>query len=79
MKIKEFQSSRNSETLAKVTDSIIEMIKEYDKNLLHIRPVLAEIIMRSSGEDYDIKDYVADIIQFLSCKEVVNYLITCDF
>lgn len=50
------------------------MIKQYDKNLLDIRPTLAETIIKSSEEDYNIRDYVADIIQFLSCKEVVNIL-----
>jgi hypothetical protein len=41
---------------------------------LNIRPTPAEIIIKSYGEDYNIKDYVADIIQFLSCKEVINIL-----
>lgn len=72
--VKKFQSNRNNKTLEEVTDRIIEMIKKYDKNLLDIRPTPAEIIIKSSGEDYNIRDYVADIIQFLSCKEVVNIL-----
>jgi hypothetical protein len=50
------------------------MIKNYDKDLLEIKPIPAEIIIKSSGEDYDIKDYIADIIQFLSCKEVMEVL-----
>lgn len=50
------------------------MIKDYDKNLLEIRPTPAEIIIKSSEEGYDIKDYVADIVQFLSCKDVINIL-----
>ena len=72
--IKKFQLSRNNKTLEEVTDKIIEMIKDYDKNLLEIRPTPAEIIIQSTREDYNIKDYVADIIQFLSCEEVVNIL-----
>ncbi|MEO0270007.1 MAG: hypothetical protein ABIN73_09745 [candidate division WOR-3 bacterium] len=72
--VKKFQSNRNNKTLEEVTERIIEKIKQYDKNLLDIRPTLAEIIIKSSGEDYNIRDYVADIIQFLSCKEVVNIL-----
>ncbi len=73
--VKKFQLSRNNKTLEEIIDRIIEMIKKYDKNLLNISPTLAEIIIKSSGEDYyNIRDYVADIVQFLSCKEVVNIL-----
>ncbi len=72
--VKKFQLSRNNKTLEEVTNRIIERIKDYDRNLLEIKPTLAEIIIKSSGEDYNIRDYVADIIQFLSCNEVVNNL-----
>jgi len=72
--VKKFRANRNSKILENVTLKIIEMVKDYDKNLLEIRPTLAEIIIKSSGEDYDIRDYVADIIQYLSCKDVVNIL-----
>mgnify|MGYP007051591801 CR=1 FL=1 len=72
--VKKFQLSRNNRTLEEVTDRVIEMIKQYDKNLLDISPTPAEIIIKSSGEDYNIRDYVADIIQFLSCNEVVKVL-----
>jgi len=53
---------------------VIEMIKDYDENLLEIRPTPAEIIFNWSGENYNIEDYVADIIQFLSCEDVVKNL-----
>jgi len=72
--VKKFQLSRNIRTLEEATNRTIEMIKQYDRNLLDICLTLAEIIIKSSGEDYNINDYVDDIIQFLSCKEVVNYL-----
>jgi len=72
--VKKFQLSRNNKTLDEVIDRVIEMIKQYDKNLLNISPTPAEIIINSLEEDYNIKDYVADIIQFLSCKELVNIL-----
>jgi len=72
--VKKLRLNRNSKTLEEVTVRVIEMIKQYDKNLLEIRPIPAEIIIKSSGEDYSIKDYVADIIQFVSCKEIVNAL-----
>jgi hypothetical protein len=72
--VKKFQLSRDDKTLEEVTNRMIEIIKKYDKNLLDIGPTPAEIIIKSSGEDYDIRDYVADIIQFLSCKDVINVL-----
>jgi len=50
------------------------MVKKYDENLLDIRPTPAEIIIKYSGEDYNIKDYIADIIQFLSCEEIISAL-----
>ncbi|HOQ32601.1 MAG TPA: hypothetical protein PLA12_08820 [Candidatus Hydrogenedens sp.] len=72
--VKRFQSNREEETLKEVTKETIEMIRQYDKNLLDIRPTPAEIILKSSGENYNIRDYISDIIQFLSCEEVVDML-----
>jgi len=72
--VNKLRLSRNIKTLEEVTLKVIGMIKNYDKNLLEIRPTPAEIIVKSSEESYDIKDYVADIVQFLSCKDVVNIL-----
>lgn len=72
--VKKLQLSKNNKTLEGVTDKTIEMIKQYDKKLLNISPTLAEIIIKSSGEAYDIRSYVSDIIQFLSCKEISNHL-----
>jgi hypothetical protein len=72
--VKKFQLSRNNRTLEEVTDRAIEIIRQYDKNLLDISPTPAEIIIKSSGENYNTKDYVADIIQFLSCDKVVDIL-----
>jgi hypothetical protein len=73
-KIKEFQLRRDNKTLEEITAKIIEIIKDYDKNLIEIRPTPAEIIFNWSGENYNIEDYVADIIQFLSCEDVVKNL-----
>ena len=72
--VNKFRLNRNNKTLEDATLRIIGMIKDYDKNLLEIRPTPAEVIIKSSGEDYDIDDYVADIVQFLSCKEIINVL-----
>ena len=70
--IKKFQLNRSNKILEEVTNKVIEMVKKYDENLLDIRPTPAEIIIKSSGEDYNIKDYIADIIQFLSCEEIIS-------
>ncbi|MEM2784440.1 MAG: hypothetical protein QXF09_06440 [Nitrososphaerota archaeon] len=64
---------RDNTTLEKVTSNVMERIKEHDEKLLEIIPP-AEIIIKSSGEYYNIKDYVADIIQFLSCEEISSFL-----
>jgi len=72
--VNKFRLNRNNKTLEDATLRIIGMIKDYDKNLLEIRPTPAEVIIKSSGEDYDVDDYVADIVQFLSCKEIINVL-----
>jgi len=74
LEIDKFRLSKNNKKLEEVTLKIIEMIKNYDKNLLAITPLSAEVIIKSAGEDYNIKDYVGDIIQFLSCKDVTNVL-----
>ncbi len=72
--VKKLQLSRDGQTLEETTDRTIELIKQYDKRLLDISPTPAEIIIKSSGEDYSIRDYVADIVQFLSCKDLINVL-----
>lgn len=70
--INKFRLTRNDEKLEEVTLRIIKIIKNICKNLLEIRPIPAEIIFKSSGEDYDIKNYIADLVQFLSCKNVIK-------
>ena len=74
LEIKKLQLNKNIKTLEEVTDRIIEMIKQYDKSLLEIKPIPAEVIIKSFGQDYNIRDYVADIVQFLSCEEIANVL-----
>ena len=74
LEIKKFQLNKNIKTLEEVTDRTIEMIKQYDKSLLEIKPIPAEVIIKSFGQDYNIRDYVADIVQFLSCEEIANVL-----
>lgn len=71
--VRRFQSNRNNRTLEEATDRIIEKIRQYNRDLLDIKPTFAEIIINSYGEDYNI--YIADIIQFLSCSGVVDILL----
>lgn len=70
--IKRFQSNKSIEVLQSIVANAIEIIKVTDKNLLQLKPIPAELIIRSSGVEYDINDYLGDIIQFLSCNEVVK-------
>jgi hypothetical protein len=70
--IKKFQTNINEKVLTIIISKILEAVSNTDKNLLQIKPIPAELIIKSSGEDYDIKDYIADIVQFLSCSEVVK-------
>jgi len=72
--VNKFRLSKDSKTLEEITLRIIEFIKDYDPNLLRLRPIPAQVIIRSSGEDYDIEDYIADIVQFLTCKNITNAL-----
>ncbi|MEM2909333.1 MAG: hypothetical protein QW171_04190 [Candidatus Bilamarchaeaceae archaeon] len=70
--IKRLQINMNEKLLTTTVSKILEVVKKVDKNLLQIRPTPAELIIKSSGEDYDINDYVADIVQLLSCKDVIK-------
>jgi len=72
--IKKFSLNRNDiKTLEEITENAIEIIRIYDKNLLEIKSI-AEVIFNSLGENYDIKTYIGDIIQFLSCEEILSVL-----
>jgi len=70
--IKKFQTNINKKVLTMIISKILEAVSNTDKNLLQIKPIPAELIIKSFGGDYDIKDYIADIVQFLSCSEVVK-------
>jgi hypothetical protein len=72
--IAKFRQNRDIHTLKKVTSKTMQLIHQHDMGLLSISPTLAEVIIKSSGVNYSTIDYVADIIQFLSCQEVVNAL-----
>lgn len=74
IEVRKFRFNRDAETLQEVVLRIMELMVNYDKKLLDIDPTPAEMVIRSSGQSYDRKDYVADIVQFLSCKDVVNFL-----
>jgi len=72
--IKKFRAYRNEKVLEEIVPKIIEILKNHNFELLEIKPIQAEIIMNSVGQFYDTNDYVADIIQFLSCENVANFL-----
>lgn len=70
--VKKFQLNMNEKTLTTIVLKVIEIIRETDKNLLQIKPIPAELIIKSSGIDYNVDDYIGDIVQFLSCSDVVK-------
>lgn len=70
--IRKFKIDKSEKSLQKVVMKILETIKKVDKDLLQIKPIPAELIVKSSGVDYNIEDYIGDIVQFLSCDDVVK-------
>lgn len=70
--IRRFASERNLTVLQETTRNIIESIRKSNERLLQSRPIPAEVIMLASGEPYTLESYVADIIQFLSCGDVMT-------
>jgi hypothetical protein len=72
--VNKFRFSRDVDTLQKVALRIIGLIENYDRKLSDIEPTPAEMIIKSSGQKYGREDYVADIVQFLSCRDVVTFL-----
>lgn len=74
--IKKFSFTREDEKILKgIVSFVSEKIRKYDKDLLGLHPTIAEIIISSCGEKYDREDYIADIIQFLSCEEITKNLL----
>jgi len=70
--VKKFQTDRSEKMLKSIVSTVIDNVKKLDKSLLEIKPIPAEMIIKSVGESYDISDYIGDIVQFLSCNDVVN-------
>jgi hypothetical protein len=69
--IKKFQLKKKEIILKEI---ISKVIKNSNKELLNIKPIPAELIIKSSGEVYSSEDYIGDIIQFLSCEDVIKTL-----
>lgn len=67
--LKKFQLKKNEIILKEVVSTVI---KNSNKDLLNITPIPAELIIKSSGEDYSREDYIGDIVQFLSCEDVIK-------
>lgn len=72
--IRKLQSQKNEAILREITSKAIGIIKTSNKDLLSIRPIPAELIIKSAGEEYSLEEYITDIIQFLSCNYVVKEL-----
>lgn len=74
--LKKFSAKRNDTSiLQEITECIIRKVDVCDKNLLNLHPTVAEIVFNSLGEKYDRKDYIGDIVQFLSCEEILESLL----
>lgn len=69
-------SKNRTETVLKdVVRNTIEIIKKSNPELLNVGLIPAELIIKSTGEEYSIEDYISDIVQFLSCEEILRNLI----
>jgi hypothetical protein len=72
--IKNFQQDRTIEKLEEITRRVLKIIDQNDKNLSSISPTPAEMMIVVYDKNYKREDYVADIIQFLSCNEITRFL-----
>jgi hypothetical protein len=72
--IKNFQQDRTIEKLEEITRRVFKIIDQNDKNLSSISPTPAEMMIGVYDKNYKREDYVADIIQFLSCNEIIKFL-----
>jgi hypothetical protein len=72
--IKKFQQDRTIEKLKEITRGVLKIIDQNDKNLSSISPTPAEMMIVVYDKNYKREDYVADIIQFLSCNEMIRFL-----
>lgn len=70
--VKKFQTDKSEKALKSIVSTIIYNVKKLDKSWLEIKPIPAELIIKSVGESYDISYYVGDIVQFLACNDVVK-------
>jgi hypothetical protein len=73
--IERFRNNRNENVLEDVACRVINSLETSNSELLKINLIPAFLIMKSSDEKYLLKDYIADIIQFLSCENVIRSLI----
>jgi hypothetical protein len=72
--IKKFQQNKTIEKLEEITRRVLKIIDQNDKNLSSMSPTPAEMIMSLYDKNYKREDYVADIIQFLSCNKIIKFL-----
>jgi hypothetical protein len=51
---------------------VYEKLKTDHPHLLDIKPIPAVSILATAREDYNVNHYLGDIIQFLSCNELLR-------
>ena len=64
----------SEEDLQFAVSEIYEKLKTNNPHLLAVKPIPAVSILATAQEDYDVKHYLGDIIQFLSCGELLQQI-----
>jgi hypothetical protein len=72
--IKELPAIISEEDLQLAVSEIYEKLKANHPHLLAVKPIPAVSMLATAQEDYDVKHYLGDIIQFLSCGELLQQI-----
>jgi hypothetical protein len=72
--IKELPAIISEEDLQFAVSEIYEKLKTNHPHLLAVKPIPAVSMLATAQEDYDGKHYLGDIIQFLSCGELLQQI-----
>ena len=70
--IKELPTIISEEDLKIAIAKVYERLKTNHPHLLNIKPIPAELMLAAAQETYDVNHYLADIVQFLSCNELLR-------
>lgn len=65
----------DSNSFEKLINDAITNIEKSDKNLLDIKVIPAIKFFSLSNSEYKLKDYISDLVQFLSCEDLRKSLI----